>query len=560
MSSVSLYTSNNTRINLLIGSVIVGGGYSPTTQNIWSCNGNNISGVVNGVTVPSTSHYVDWSYNTIPPTLSKAGTNIVSALGSYIANGGSTNFYVKEDQTGSYFTISKDASGNINNIVVHSGSYTITYSISNIYSAEEIYFVYAENAGLSRYDNLCFFFKSAYNDVHSYGLHFGGLAHLNAVFTNSTSNNIQERFNSGTTLNPDPGNRGFRPIGDLAQNPLGGGDISGERPGYTTDILTQPGAPDESVASAVGSGFVNVYQLNEANLQRLGLCLFDGLLSKLNNIFMNPLDSIVSLQVFPCSPDLGAQENIKVLKWRATLVDLGGDAVGNRLAKQFKVFDFGSLAIPEMWFSYLDYEATSFTLYLPFIGMVDIPVNEVMDGIINVQYTVDFITGMCVANVLCTKHTLLASGATANQYSQHCYMGNCSVQIPLNAVSFGNIVGAFAQAASVGLTTGLAGAAASLTGSAINGSMKPIVETKGTINSNAGFCGVLQPYITITRPVPVEPESYQQTVGYPSFVSSRLADCQDLCVCDSIDLKGISGATESELQRIRQLCSEGVYV
>lgn len=560
MSSVSLYTSNNTRINLLIGSVIVGGGYSPTVANIWSCSGNNISGSVNGVTVPSLSHYVDWSYNQNPPTLSKAGTNLVTALGPYIANGGSTNFYVKENQAGSYFTVSKNSAGYINGIVVHSGSYTVTYGAILEASAEEIYFVYAQNSGLSQYDNMCFFFKSAYNDEHPYGLHFGGPAHLNAVFTNSTSNSIQDRFNSGTTLNPDPGDRGFRPIGDLADNPLGGGEISGERPGYTTDILTQPGAPNENVASAVGSGFVNIYKLDEANLQRLGLCLFDGLLSKLNNIFMNPLDSIVSLQVFPCSPDLGAQENIKVLKWKATLVDLGGDAVGNRLAKQFKVFDFGSLAIPEMWFSYLDYESTSFTLYLPFIGMIDIPVNEVMDGIINVQYTVDFITGMCVANVLCTKHTLLASGATANQYSQHCYMGNCSVQIPLNAVSFGNIVGSFAQAASVGLTSGLAGAAASLASSALNGAMKPIVETKGTINSNAGFCGVLYPYITITRPVPVEPHSYQESVGYPSYVASKLGDCQDLCVCASIDLQGVANATESEINRIKQLCSEGVYV
>lgn len=559
MSSVSLYTSDNTRLNFKIGSVLIGGGYSPTSSNLWSCTGNNISGTVNGVTVPSTRHYVDWSYNANPPVLANPGTDL-KALEAYITPGSSANFYTQPNQTGSYFTIGTNSNGDIQSIAVHSGSYTINYGTYLEATSNAIYFVYAENAGLSRYDNLCFYFDTSAFGETGYGLHFGGLAHLNAVFTNSTSSNIQDRFNSGTTINADPGDRGFRPVGDIADNPLGGGDISGQRPGYTTDVLTQPGAPDESVASAAGSGFVNIYKLDEGNLRRLGLCLFDGLLSKLNNIFMNPLDSIVSLQVFPCSPDLGAQENIKVLKWKATVVDLGGDAVGNRLAKQFKVFDFGSLAIPEMWFSYLDYDSTSFTLYLPFIGMVDIPVNEVMGGIINVQYTVDFITGMCVANVLCTKHALLASGDTADQYSQHCYMGNCSVQIPLNAVSFGNIVGSFAQAASVGLTSGLAGAAASLAGSALNGGMKPIVETKGTINSNAGFCGVLYPYITITRPIPVEPESFQETVGYPSYVVSKLADCEGLCICDSINLEGISGATESELDEIKQLCTEGVYV
>ena len=253
-------------------------------------------------------------------------------------------------------------------------------------------------------------------------------------------------------------------------------------------------------------------------------------------------------------------EAIKVLKYTCISADLGADSVGNKLSKQFKVYDFGTLSVAEMWHSFLDYDASSFSLYLPFIGSVDIPVGEVMNGSVNVQYTVDFITGMCVANVLCTKNVELSSGDVVTQYAQHSYMGNCSVQIPLNSVSYGNIVGSLAQAASVGLKAGITGFVASAATSAIQGGFKPTIETKGTINANAGFCSILKPYITVTRPIPAESENYQEVLGYPSYIEGTLGDYADLCVCDNIDLSGLSGATDSEIDRIKQLCKEGVYV
>ena len=184
-----------------------------------------------------------------------------------------------------------------------------------------------------------------------------------------------------------------------------------------------------------------------------------------------------------------------------------------------------------------------------------------MGGSVNVQYTVDFLTGMCVANIKCTKTVSVSDGgAPFTQESQHAFMGNCSVQVPLTSVSYGNITGSLAQSASAGLSSGLAGVAGSLAMSAINGGFKPTVETKGTIGANAGFCSVLYPYIVITRPITAEPDSYQEVMGYPSYIESTLGACEDLCICDNIDLSGITGATESEMNRIKQLCKEGVYV
>ena len=367
-------------------------------------------------------------------------------------------------------------------------------------------------------------------------------------------------------IQPGTGSKGFRPIRDIQNGAFGGGWRSGDQPDYNTDDIDLPGAPDESVASAVRSGLVNIYQLNEANLDALGKALFgnegiSGLITKLQNSFLNPLDAIISLQIFPCAPDLGSSENIKLFDWSCYASKLGTDTVGNRLSSQYKTYNFGTINISEIWHSYLDYDSTSMSLYLPFIGSIDIPIAEVMNGSVTVEYTVDFLTGMCVANVKCVKSVPLSSGRNVPQKTEHSFMGNCSVQIPLNNVSYGNIVGSLMQAASTGLRTGNAGIAlASLVESGLSGGMQPTVSTKGTITSNAGFCSVLFPYISIIRPITAEAECYQDVEGYPSYVYGTLGDYEDLCVCDNILLDGLTCATDSEISRIKQLCKEGVYV
>ena len=360
------------------------------------------------------------------------------------------------------------------------------------------------------------------------------------------------------------GDKGFKPIAEITKNPRGGGKKSGQSPDYATDTLTQPDEPNESVASLGGSGFLTVYDITKGNLANLCTALFsETLLQALYNLFYNPLDFIIGLNIFPYTPHIGSSQPIKLGVWECSHNlpnGLGVDANGFVLSKQFRQIDFGTLTVNEMFESYLDYDSSSFTLYLPFIGEIDIPVSEVMDGSINVKYTIDYFTGMCVANVLCTKNIALSDTKTVNQYSQHSYQGNCAVQVPITSVSYGNLVGSLINAASAGLKGGVAGAVMSVAGDAVSGGFKPTVQTKGTISANAGFCAILYPYITVTRPITAEPENFQEVMGYPSYVDATLASCQGLCVCDNINLAGLAGATESEIERIKQLCKEGIYI
>lgn len=369
--------------------------------------------------------------------------------------------------------------------------------------------------------------------------------------------------------NDAPGDKGFRPTASRTSKDHPGtggrGSTNKKDPDYAGDPITLPGAPDESVASAVGCGFINCYKIDTANLHKVGQCLYGTtLLGLIQSISVNPLDFIISLMIFPCSPNVGSSENIKLGGWLAAAAGgaaLGFDATGSRLSSQFKTVSFGSVAIPENWGNFLDYSQTNIELYLPFIGAVSIDVSECMGGTIEVEYTIDFFTGMCVANVLCTRsnYSLPSGKALSNVHAEHAYQGNCAIQIPLSAINYGSMVGSLINACTQGITNPVAGFTGIMT-DAVSGGLRPNVSSKGNIVANAGFCSVLYPYVRITRPITAEPDTYQEVMGYPSYINTSLGQCEGLCICDGIDLQNVSGATDNELNRIKQMCSEGVYV
>lgn len=384
--------------------------------------------------------------------------------------------------------------------------------------------------------------------------------------TGRTSITIGRVSNVATTnyveVSESPGDEGFEPIHYKNNKNRGGGKKNGKTPTYQSNVLSNPDEPDETAASIVGSGYVNVYKIDKTNLANMGHCLFnDTLWTWFQGLTKgDPLDLIIALNVFPCSPDVGGAQSVRLGKFQCSTDSLGTQATGYPISKQFKKISFGSINVGEIFESFLDYEATSMSLYLPFIGEVDIPICEVMGGSISLDYIIDFVTGACTANVCCTKSYSIDGVSMGAQYSQHSYQGNCASQIPLTSASYGSMVGSIIGAAAQAAAGNVASASIGFLQDGATGQLAPTYRTKGNIQANSGFCAVLFPYITITRPITATPESFQEVMGYPSYMDKTLGSCQGLCICDNIDLHGVTGATESELNRIKQLCREGVYV
>lgn len=389
---------------------------------------------------------------------------------------------------------------------------------------------------------------------------------------NENANQAWNEIQQILFIDTPPGKPGYKPTGTRYNHltkPAVGGRGHGathkkQTPAYETDTLTNPGAPDESHASIIGAGLITPYKISKTNLGNLSTCLYGNTLGGLiTNLAINPLDFIVSLNIFPCEPDVGTFTHVVLGKWVCTdsgLDSLGGNVEAYPLSAQFKVISFGSIDVFENWGNFLDYSNTRIELYLPFIGFVDIDTAEVMNGSITVDYTIDFLTGMCVANVNCNKTVETPDGYTYTQSSQHAYQGNCAISVPLSEMQYGQMIGSLINAGVQGMRGGIAGAGISLMGDFVSGNLSPNGSTKGSISANAGFCSVLYPYIRITRPISAESDSFQEVMGYPSYINSSLGECEDLCICESIDLHSISGATDSEIERIRQMCLEGVHV
>ena len=372
------------------------------------------------------------------------------------------------------------------------------------------------------------------------------------------------RDNNWEETDLDPGGKGFRPTGSRTNKDIpgtGGRPPGGHKiPPYSGDQITQPGEPVETSASAVGSGLIRAYCIEAAQLANVAKCLYSStILTAIQGLFVNPLDSIVALNILPYTPYTGTSEAVKLLNHTCVVNDLGVNASAPPISKQFRTVDFGTISIDENWGNFLDYSQTHIELYLPFIGSVELDTEECMNGTINVQYTIDFFTGMCVANVLCEKSFPAPSGLNLTSTSQHSYQGNCAIQIPLTAVDYGSMIGSMIGACATGLSNPAGGGVQVLT-DITGGAWKPKVTTKGAISANAGYCSVTYPYIRITRPITAEPDSYQDVMGYPSYINTTLGECEDLCVCDDIDLRTITGATPSELARIRSFCQQGVHV
>lgn len=152
---------------------------------------------------------------------------------------------------------------------------------------------------------------------------------------------------------PDPGKKGYKPtatrydpdkkagIGGKGHNP-----DPGKNPGYASDDISNPGAPDESSASVIGSGLVRAYKITKSNLASLAECLYGTtLFGLITNLSINPLDFIVSLNIFPTAPSVGGSTNLVLGKWVCTDsgTGLGANVLGDPLTSQFKVIDFGTV-------------------------------------------------------------------------------------------------------------------------------------------------------------------------------------------------------------------------
>lgn len=321
----------------------------------------------------------------------------------------------------------------------------------------------------------------------------------------------------------------------------------------TSDYIPSDGVP---INDALDTGFIHAYALSPAIAKSLSnFMLTDDFIEGVKHLFADPIDYIVSFCMLPIEPTTGGSANIMI---GGVNTEIQADII----AEQFKEFKCGKCKCDELWNGFVDYN-TKVSIYLPFVGIKYLNVDDVMTGELEVIYRVDVLTGEFIVTVNSnTKRDLNGIIAAFN--------GCMGMDIPINAVSYQNKVQALTSAVSggIGFASGVAsgnalgavsGAGTAVTGVAEAVLMKPTIERSGSLSGSSGVLGNYTPYLIIERPVQALPKNYKDLNGYASRIGGKVGDFSGYLELDEIDLSGIA-CTEAEKDLILQAFKEGCFV
>lgn len=310
--------------------------------------------------------------------------------------------------------------------------------------------------------------------------------------------------------------------------------------GNTPTVVTPTGS---------ASALYAIYNPTIEQINSFGSWLWSSdFVEQIKKLFNDPMQAIIGLHKVYATPATNGTQNIKV-----GYLDSG--VPSNVVSNQYTTIDCGTVSLSEYFYNVFDYAPyTDINLYLPFIGIVNLDVADVMRSSIHIIYHVDVLSGACLAEV-----KVIRDGAGGTLYQ---YTGNASVTLPISSGSYMGIISSIA-----GIAGGIAGTIASggsalpllasSAGSLLNARTK--VEHSGGFSGNAGAMGSKIPYLIISRPQIDLANKFEKYIGYPANVTTTLASCSGFVNVLECHLENIN-ASDSELNEIESLLKGGIIV
>lgn len=362
------------------------------------------------------------------------------------------------------------------------------------------------------------------------------------------------------------------------------------------DTGKQTGSQYPSIVPASGSGLIHVYNPTPGEFVGFGNWLWvtyaDATIDKIWN---NPFDGIIGAHELYATPQTDGRDNIRS---GFLVCPVSSDLVRQRYTE----IDCGTVIVPEFYGNYFDYSPYSQAyIYLPFIGINEVSIDDIVGHAVNIRYRIDAYNGSCIAMVYVAK-----SG-----YRNLCYQfgGNCAVEVPLAGGSQASIKAGMLQAeaysraaiqsaqiqktASIGsgIVNGAAGssfagplagiigalaggtsgyiqgsanvAAAKLQGSAMQEAAryanKSSVQHSGQFGASHGAMGLKNPFIMIRNPIQVKVVNYNNDYGFPAHKRVIIGGCTGYLRVREVNVIS-AHATNEEKRAIEEELKAGVYV
>lgn len=333
----------------------------------------------------------------------------------------------------------------------------------------------------------------------------------------------------------------------------GGGYGGGSR--YSTPV-GDDSLPQDGI---VGTGVVDLYLLTKTQMAEFARYLYTGITESVSNtikrLLANPLDGVVSAHMVRMTPSVSGVGNIKYCG-----IDTGCSA--SLIATEYYSAIY-EINIASFYNNFLDYAGnTKLQIYIPYIGVKDLDINEFIGGTIKLTLKYDIVSGSIIAMVYSKLNQKGFNHVNLNS-CLYTFTGTCIRPIPITGSNWSSLFGSL-TAMAIGVMTenpvAVAGGIGSLTGGMVKTS------ANSSIGSTFGYLDTQEPYVILTHPEPSVPSSLRKNRGYKSNVN--VPKLSDAIASDrtnfikvrqgSLDLTGIH-ATDVEKEEIAKLLYEGVY-
>lgn len=331
-----------------------------------------------------------------------------------------------------------------------------------------------------------------------------------------------------------------------------------------------------SIIPQSGPGFIHVYNPTPAEFVAFGTWLWvtyaDATIDKILN---NPFDGVIGAHELYATPNRDGSDNI-----RSAFLTCPTTAA--LVTNRYSEIDCGTVVVPEFYGNYLDYSPYSQAyIYLPFIGINEVSIDDIVGHAVNIRYRIDSYSGSCIAMIFVAK----------GGYQNLCYQfaGSCSVEVPMAGGSQAAIKAgmmqaeAYARAAMIqaganvvggvgsALMGNVGGVLSSLSGIASNYAQaqagveaarvanKSSVQHSGQFGASHGAMGEKVPFIIIRNPIQVKVVNYNEDYGFPAHKRVIVGGCQGYLRVREVNVIS-AHATDEEKMAIEMALKGGVYV
>lgn len=319
-----------------------------------------------------------------------------------------------------------------------------------------------------------------------------------------------------------------------------------------------PGGGDSTKPTPVPVGLngigllTTVYKVTADTCKALGRFFWGGnLFEKIKALNTSPIENVVGLTIMPI--DIAGTSDVIVIGDVDT--NLNGDVITN-----MPLYTLGSVEIKGRYQSFLDFEPyTSAFIFLPFVGFVRIDPAYFTNKTLSVVYSYDITCGKCNA-------MLFADGIYVESHQ-----GNCGIDVPLVASNRAELAIGFMSSllvAGAGVATANPATltqvetmtAASIVQSGANSITGFHTDRQGGYTPACAWTETRQCYLVIESVNASHTSSYNHDKGRPCNATYTIGSLSGFTVCDvNMDLSGIAGATEKEIDMIRSILSTGFY-